>query len=64
MLVRFNDGTWMWKTPNRAVYSDTFKYFIKSVIWCHVVLRWFQSDLDITRQAAIDAYLNTNGLQD
>jgi hypothetical protein len=52
MLVRFADG-WYWKTPRREVYSTSFKLWVKSVIWCHVVLRWFQSDLALVRQETL-----------
>lgn len=51
MLVRLPTG-WYWKTPGREVYSKTFGLWVKSVIWCHVVLRWFKRDLAEYRETS------------
>lgn len=35
-----------WKTPGREVYSASFGDMLRSVFWCHVVMRLFPSASD------------------
>lgn len=34
------------KVPRRQVYCDTLQDWVHAVLWCHVVLRYFQRDLE------------------
>lgn len=34
---------WMWKTPFRRRYCESFKIWIKSIFECHIILRFFPS---------------------
>lgn len=46
-----------WKIPFRAVYTDSFRSWLKLTFWCHVVIRVFPHVHDFERDALLDLYV-------
>jgi hypothetical protein len=36
----------LWKVPFRQVYNDSFRSWLRSTFWCHVVLRLYPGASD------------------
>lgn len=48
----------LYKVPLRQVYTQTFKDWLKSTIWCHLVLKLFPFARDLGSDSLLPTYID------
>ena len=51
-----------WKVPFRQIYCNTFKQWLKSTFWCHVVIKVFPHCVDLGSDALVPFYPDDPGM--